>query len=109
MSMTTDLFDPRDHEPDAILAWARGLGAADLAVRRLLSALIGRGVDDPSAWGRDFGVPRRLTDRIPPLPRLTLERSQTSPVDGFQKLLFRTLDDLPLEAVLIPLHKPGAV
>ena len=30
-------------------------------------------------------------------------------MDGFQKLLFRTHDGLPLETVLIPLHKPGAV
>ncbi len=33
----------------------------------------------------------------------------TSPVDGFQKLLFRTDDGLAVETVLIPLHKPGAV
>ena len=43
------------------------------------------------------------------MPRLVLERSVTSPVDGFQKLLFRTHDGLPVESVLIPLHKPGAV
>jgi 23S rRNA (adenine2503-C2)-methyltransferase len=43
------------------------------------------------------------------LPRLELEREVTSAVDGFQKLLFRTVEGLPLETVLIPLHKPGAV
>ncbi len=44
-----------------------------------------------SIWGREFQVPRRLREAIVfPLPRLELERSVTSPVDGFQKLLFRT-------------------
>jgi 23S rRNA (adenine2503-C2)-methyltransferase len=40
---------------------------------------------------------------------LQLEKSVTSPIDGFQKLLFRTADHLAVETVLIPLHKPGAV
>jgi 23S rRNA (adenine2503-C2)-methyltransferase len=43
------------------------------------------------------------------MPRLLRERSVVSEVDGFQKLLFRTHDGLPVESVLIPLHKPGAV
>ena len=30
-------------------------------------------------------------------------------VDGFQKLLFRTHEGYPVETVLIPLHKPGAI
>jgi 23S rRNA (adenine2503-C2)-methyltransferase len=55
-------------------------------------------------------VPRALRDAIvAPLPRLALEHSLTSALDGFQKLLFRTQDGLPIESVLIPLHKPGAV
>ena len=33
----------------------------------------------------------------------------TSPIDGFQKLLFRTHDGLARGDGLIPLHKPGAV
>ena len=72
--------------------------------------MVGRGILDPSIWARDYQIPRRLRDAIPaPLPRLSCERLVTSPVDGFQKLLFRTPDGLPLETVLIPLHKPGAV
>jgi 23S rRNA (adenine2503-C2)-methyltransferase len=107
--MAAEVTDPRDQAPEALLAWARGAGVADLAVRRLLAALIGRGVHDPAAWGRDHGVPKRLGDRFAPLPRLERVRSVTSPVDGFQKLAFRTRDGLLLETVLIPLHKPGAV
>ena len=71
---------------------------------------MGQGIHDPAIWGRDFQVGRRLREAIAyPLPRLVLERSVTSPVDGFQKLLFRTQDGLAVESVLIPLHKPGAV
>ncbi len=40
---------------------------------------------------------------------MTLDASVISPLDGFQKLRFRTLDGLAVETVLIPLHKPGAV
>jgi 23S rRNA (adenine2503-C2)-methyltransferase len=101
--------DPRDVAPDTLLAWAGSIGVPPLAARRLLAALIGHGVHEPARWGRAFQVPRRLTDDWPPLPRLALERSVVSPIDGFQKLVFRTHDDLTLETVLIPLLKPGAV
>ena len=80
------------------------------SIRGLIAAVVGRGILDPSIWARDYQTPRRLRDAVPsPMPRLVCERSVTSPVDGFQKLLFRTNDGLPLESVLIPLHKPGAV
>jgi 23S rRNA (adenine2503-C2)-methyltransferase len=76
----------------------------------MLSAIVGQGIHEPSSWGRDFQVPRRLREAIRnPLPRLILEQSLTSAVDRFQKLLFRTADGLAVESVLIPLHKPGAV
>lgn len=107
--MLGKVIDPRDQAPEILLAGAERLGVPPLAVRRLLSALIGRGVHDQAAWGRNHGVPRRLTDHIPTLPRLTLEQSLVSTVDGFQKLAFRTLDGLVLETVLIPLHRVGAV
>ncbi len=104
------MLDPRDIPPSDFQARARSLGAHDLSIRRLLSAVVGRGIHDPRVWGRDFQVPRRLRDAIRnPLPRLTLEHTVTSQIDGFQKLLFRTHDELAVETVLIPLHKPGAV
>ncbi len=104
------MLDPRDGPPSDFQARARSLGANDLSIRRLLSAVVGRGIHDPMIWGRDFQVPHRLRDAIRnPLPRLTLERSVTSAIDGFQKLLFRTHDGLAVESVLIPLHKPGTV
>ncbi len=102
--------DPRDLPLAALFDWSRGRGLDDPAVRRLLSAVVGHGVHDPAAWGSTFQVPRRLGDAIVrPLPRLAMERSTTSAVDEFQKLLFRTGDGLAVETVLIPLKKPGAV
>ena len=104
------VLDTRDLAPDIFISRARDLGAHELSIRRLISACVGRGIHDPVVWGREFQVPRRLSEAIvSPLPRLELQRSVTSPVDGFQKLLFRTLDSLAVETVLIPLHKPGAV
>jgi 23S rRNA (adenine2503-C2)-methyltransferase len=104
------VLDPRDLSPDAFQARARALGVHDLSIRRLLSAVVGRGIHDGAIWGRCYQVPRRLREAIrDPLPRLTLERRDTSEVDGFQKLLFRTADGLAVETVLIPLHRPGAV
>jgi 23S rRNA (adenine2503-C2)-methyltransferase len=101
--------DPRDHTPEQFLAYARALGADAGAVRRLFTAILGHGVHEPGAWGRSFGVPKRLGGTVAPLPRLALDAVQASPRDGFQKLRFRTGDGLAVETVLIPLHKPGAV
>ena len=103
------MTDPRDQSPDASLAFARTIGVEDRAIRRLLTAVIGRGIHDRGEWGRSFQVPRRLSDTIADLPRLRLDRSVTSATDGFQKLRFLTHDDLAIETVIIPLHKPGAV
>ena len=104
------MLDPRNLAPEIFGTRARELGAHDLSIRRLIAATVGQGIHDPLIWGREFQVPKRLRDAIAfPLPRLVLERSITSPVDGFQKLLFRTYEGLAVETVLIPLHKTGAV
>jgi 23S rRNA (adenine2503-C2)-methyltransferase len=101
--------DPRDQPPDRFQAFAATLGADARAVRRLYSALLGHGLHDSAAWGRSFQVPRRLGDAVGDLPRLTLDRVQTSSRDGFQKLRLLTHDGLAVETVLIPLLRPGAV
>ena len=107
---STAVLDPRDISPSDFQVTRRSLGAHDLSIRRLLSAVVGRGIHDPVVWGRDFQVPRRLRDAIRnPLPRLTWSNRSPRAIDGFQKLLFRTHDGLAVESVLIPLHKPGAV
>jgi 23S rRNA (adenine2503-C2)-methyltransferase len=108
--MQAFVLDPRDLAFDALSRHAAALNVPEATARRLLAAVLGRGIYDPQIWGRDFQVPRRLRDAIAqPLPRLALVHSATSPVDGFQKMGFRTADELVVETVLIPLHKPGAV
>ncbi|MEW4568825.1 radical SAM protein [Tautonia sp. JC769] len=103
------MVDPRNGLPEEFVAHAATRQTTPEAARRLLAAIIGHGEHDPIAWNRRFQLPRRLFEGWPPLPRLTRERIETSPADGFQKILFRTHDQLAVETVLIPLHKPGAV
>jgi 23S rRNA (adenine2503-C2)-methyltransferase len=73
-------------------------------VRRLLSAVIQRGIHDPEVWTNRLQIPKRLTSAIRPLPRLTLDASVVSPIDGFRKLRFLTHDSLAIESVIIPLN-----
>ena len=90
---------PRGHARSAL---------QELSIRKLIAACGGTRNPRSRDLGTRFQVPRRLREAIVfPLPRLDLERSVTSPVDGFQKLLFRTGDGLAVETVLIPLHKPA--
>jgi 23S rRNA (adenine2503-C2)-methyltransferase len=104
------VLDPRNVAPEVFAREARALDVPDESIRGLVAAVIGRGIFDPLIWAREYQTPRRLREAVStPMPRLVCERSLTSPVDGFQKLLFRTIDGLPVESVLIPLHKPGAV
>lgn len=108
-SDTSVMIDPRNCLPEEFIAFAATRQTPPEAARRLLAAILGHGEHDPIAWNQRFQLPRRLFDGWPPLPRLTQERIETSAVDGFQKILFRTHDHLAVETVLIPLHKPGAV
>jgi 23S rRNA (adenine2503-C2)-methyltransferase len=101
--------DPRDQTPDRFMTFAASLGVDVRTVRRLYSALLGRSLFDPDVWVRSQGIPKRLRDAIGVLPRLTLDRVQTSSIDGFQKLRLITADALPVETVLIPLHRQGAM
>ena len=99
--------DPRDRTPADFLDWAASTGATLEAARRLLAGAIGSGELDPAALNRRFQVPRRLADRLGPLPlpRLRVEQVQDSPIDGFRKLLLRAPDGLPIETVVIPLKR----
>lgn len=91
------------------MTYAEAHGADARAVRRLYSAILAQGIHDASVWGRSFQVPRRLSEAIGELPRLGQDRVQTSERDGFQKIRFQTVDGLPIETVLIPLHRAGFV
>ena len=52
---------------------------------------------------------RRFLEKTRELPRLRLEKQLVSEASKFQKLVFRTADELVVECVLIPLHRSGAV
>ena len=103
------MLDPRDCSPGVLAMQAKALDVGPEIVRRLLSSILARGIHDPATWGQSLQIPHRLTRAIGPLPRLRLEESLVSPKDGFQKLRFRTHDDMAIETVIIPLHKPGMV
>ena len=104
-------MDPRNAGPSELEAWAAARDCDATVVRKWLSAVFRRGVYDPKRWMAESQIPKRLVEAVAPipLPRLTLDGSVVSPLDGFQKLRFRTAEGLALETVLIPLHKPGAV
>ena len=102
-------LDPRDQSPEDFFLKTGKLGLSDSTARRWLGAVIGRGQLSPNEWGQDNYLPKRIVLASHQLPQLSLERQQTSLIDGFQKLLFRTTDGLAVETVLIPLHKEGSV
>ncbi len=104
-----DVIDPRNLPPHVFMQRALALDVGPEIVRRFMAAILARGVHDPAVWMRDNQIPRRLIDETGDLPRLELDDSVRSRIDGFQKLRFRTHDELAVEAVIIPLHKPGAV
>jgi 23S rRNA (adenine2503-C2)-methyltransferase len=101
------VIDPRNSSPAVFESLALAHGARPETTRKLLSAILTRGIHDPAVWGRDYQVPKRLLEVLGHLPRLELQAVMISPTDGFQKLRFRTHDGLAVETVLIPLHKAG--
>lgn len=77
--------------------------------RRWASAVIGRGERSTNEVMHNAQVAKRFNAVMSDLPSLRLTKHLQSPTDGFQKLLFETYDGMPLETVIIPLHKTGAV
>lgn len=103
------VLDPRGFSPKEFVETGERLGLRRANLRPLLGAVIGRGVFDPLEWAREGLITKGLGEKLEPLPRLVLEHSITSPTDGFQKLIFRTIDNLKIETVIIPLLKENKV
>ena len=105
------LLDPRNHSPVEFFKLSESLGVSARNARRWLGRVIGQGEYDPLLWSKASIINKDLTSQyisqINELASLQLEDIATSSKDGFRKLLFRTSDSLPLETVLIPLHKEG--
>lgn len=107
--MSVTHFDPRNCSPHKYFAQAISLGLNERNARRLLAELIGHGRHEPDLWIKKGIVPKRMSEYVSDLPRLTLQKTVISPSDGFTKLLFHTHEGYPIETVLIPLEKDNRI
>lgn len=103
-----ETLDPRNHSPAEFLTLATDKGVHPKNARRLFGAVVGNGERFRDDWIRRGVVSRELATQLSDLPALSLIESKRSPIDGFEKLLFATHDNLSVESVIIPLEKPGA-
>lgn len=101
-------LDPRNHSPADFLIRAGRLPLSSGNARRWLALAVGKGEHNLDECGRMGILPRRLIETMHELPRLRLERHLISTISNFQKLVFRTTDNLLVESVVIPLHRSGA-
>lgn len=108
-NLSGSFIDPRVSGAETFLELVPHCGVSSSNARSLLGAIIGDGLLDPGKWAKAGIIKRKVAEKIPHLPELTLVKTETSEVDGFQKLLFRTQDDLSVETVIIPLHKERRV
>jgi 23S rRNA (adenine2503-C2)-methyltransferase len=102
-------LDPRDQSPAVFFERAVRLSLSPRNARRWLALAIGKGECGLAECGRRGILPRRFIEKNRELPRLLLEKHLVSKASNFQKLVFRTADELAVECVLIPLHRSGAV
>ena len=102
-------IDPRVFSPADFYEWASSVGMSLEMARRWAGSVIGRGERAACDVFTNAQIAKRFSHHVGDLPSLTLARHVSSPVDGFQKLLFTTHDGMSIETVLIPLHKEGAV
>jgi 23S rRNA (adenine2503-C2)-methyltransferase len=102
-------LDPRDQRPAVFLERAGHCSLSPRNARRWLALIIGKGECGLAECSRRGILPLRFIEKTHELPRLHLEKRLVSETSNFQKLVFRTADELPVESVLIPLHRPGAV
>lgn len=101
-------LDPRDQRPAVFFERASGLSLSAGNARRWLALVIGKGEYSLAECSRRGILPQRFIEKTSALPRLRLEKQLTSETSHFQKLIFRTADGLPVECVLIPLHRSDA-
>jgi 23S rRNA (adenine2503-C2)-methyltransferase len=102
------ILDPRNQSPAVFLERAGQLSLSPRNARRWLALTIGKGECGLAECSRRGILPQRFIETTRELPRLRLEKQLISETSNFQKLVFRTVDELPVECVLIPLHRPGA-
>jgi 23S rRNA (adenine2503-C2)-methyltransferase len=101
-------LDPRNQCPAVFFEHAGQLSLPLQNARRWLAQVIGKGEHSLAECSRRGILPQRLIEKTNELPRLRLEKQLISESSLFQKLIFRTADELPVECVLIPLHRSDA-
>lgn len=101
------VLDPRNQEPKLFLSQAEALGVHSKNVRRWFGSVMGEGTLAPTEWSQRGIITKDLSEKLSILPTLELIESIRSPLDGFEKLLFKTHDNLRIESVIIPLEKEG--
>jgi 23S rRNA (adenine2503-C2)-methyltransferase len=109
ISSYQQILDPRQFSPKVFINKIKDYGVNPKNALRLLGATIGERHLDPNQWSADGIITKEKASTLQALPSLKLEKIETSKIDNFQKLLFRTNDGMPIETVIIPLHKAGAV
>lgn len=102
-------LDPRSLTPDNFFSSASRAGLSEECARKWAGAIIGSGLRDPSEIMEASQIARRFAPVIATPAALRLVQHLRSPIDGFEKLLFETHGELPIETVIIPLEKPGKV
>lgn len=102
-------FDPRNFGPTRAFEEGKAFGLTEQHLRKLWGEIIGSARNNIDLWIESGVAPKKILEEIPPLPQLKIEKISRSLVDGFKKILFRTTDDLAIEAVIIPLKKKGCV
>jgi 23S rRNA (adenine2503-C2)-methyltransferase len=101
-------LDPRNQRPAVFFERAGSLSLSAGNARRWLALVIGKGEHSLAECSRRGILPLRFIEKTYELPRLLLEKQLVSEASHFQKLIFRTADELPVECVLIPLHRSDA-
>lgn len=104
-----NFIDPRTIPPKDFLTQVPNFGISAVNARSLLGTIVGKGDLDPASWEAAGLIPKRVAQELSPLLSLKLVRNITSSVDGFQKLIFETDDNLQIETVIIPLLKENCV
>ncbi len=103
------MLDPRNINPQIFIDNSKSYGISPYNCRSLLSEIVGNNDLNPSSWQKKELISKALAERTKTLPSLELVEVQKSKIDNFQKLLFRTHDNLFIETVVIPLLKENCV
>ena len=103
------MLDPRNISPQVFIDKSKDYGISPYNCRSLLGEIVGNADLDPSSWQKKELISKTIAKQIEELPSLELIEVEKSKIDGFQKLLFKTHDNLYIETVIIPLLKENCV